>query len=90
MSRYVLLYATSSDLTAANSCEQITEIVKTLNSHLSQLQEIDRGTSALQAKVDAAQKTADQLNFTNGFGSGNGDNQGAVNDFYRSYMGRRG
>ena len=71
-------------------CEQIAEIVKTLNSHLSQLQEIDRGTSALQAKVDAAQKTADQLNFTNGFGSGNGDNQGAVNDFYRSYMGRRG
>ena len=67
---------------------QITEIVKVLNSHLSQLQEIDRGTATLQAKVNAAQTSASRLGFANGFG-GNSDNQVAVKDFYKSYIGRR-
>lgn len=66
---------------------QITQIVKILNSHLSQLQAIDQGTSALQNKVAAAQKAASGMNYMNG-GMG-GDNRAAVDDFYRSYTGRR-
>lgn len=66
---------------------QITQIVKILNSHLSQLQSIDQGTTVLQAKVTAAQKAASGMNYLNG--SISGDNRGAVDDFYRSYMGRR-
>lgn len=66
---------------------QITQIVKILNSHLSQLQAIDQGTSALQAKVTAAQKAASGVNYMNG--SMRADNRAAVDDFYRSYMGRR-
>jgi nuclear pore complex protein Nup62 len=67
---------------------QITQIVKILNSHLSQLQTIDQGTVALQQKVQAAQKASQGLGFPGVSGS-NGAN-GAVEDFYRSYMGRRG
>lgn len=66
---------------------QITQIVKILNSHLSQLQAIDQGTTALQAKVAAAQKAAGGMSYLNG--SLNGDNQAAVDGFYRSFMGRR-
>lgn len=69
------------------TCPQITQIVKILNAHLSQLQAIDQGTAALQAKVSAAQKAASGMNYLNA--SMNGDNRGAVDDFYRSYMGRR-
>lgn len=69
------------------TCSQITQIVKILNSHLSQLQAIDQGTSALQMKVSAAQKAASGMNYMNG--GLNGDNRAAVDDFYRSYMGRR-
>ncbi|KAK5075922.1 FG-nucleoporin nsp1 [Exophiala xenobiotica] len=67
--------------------EPITQIVKILNSHLSQLQAIDQGTSALQSKVAAAQKAASGMNYMNGGISG--DNRAAVDDFYRSYIGRR-
>lgn len=66
---------------------QITQIVKILNSHLIQLQSIDQGTVALQDKVAAARKSANNLGYLNG--SMNGDNGAAVQDFYRSYMGRR-
>lgn len=66
---------------------QLTQIVRILNSHLTQLQAIDQGTAELQAKVAAAQKTAGNLGYLNG--STNGDNRAAVDDFYRSYMGRR-
>lgn len=66
---------------------QITQIVKILNAHLTQLQAIDQGTASLQAKVSAAQKAASGMNYLNA--SMNGDNRGAVDDFYRSYMGRR-
>lgn len=66
---------------------QITQIVKILNSHLMQLQTIDQGTAALQQKVAAAQKTAGNLGYLNGsMSQGSG---AAVQDFYRSYMGRR-
>lgn len=67
--------------------KQITQIVKILNSHLSQLQAIDQGTSTLQAKVVAAQNVANGLSYMNG--SMNGNNKEAVDGFYRSYMGRR-
>ncbi|ETI29546.1 hypothetical protein G647_01999 [Cladophialophora carrionii CBS 160.54] len=68
--------------------EPITQIVKILNSHLVQLQAIDQGTQALQEKVAAAQKAASQLGYLNG-SSLNESNGAAVQDFYRSYMGRR-
>lgn len=66
---------------------QITQIVRILNSHLTQLQTIDQGTAALQAKVAVAQKSANGMGYlSNG---SNGDGRAAVDDFYRSYMGRR-
>lgn len=68
--------------------EPITQIVKILNSHLIQLQAIDQGTQALQEKVATAQKAASQLGYLNG-SSLNGNGGAAVQDFYRSYMGRR-
>lgn len=61
--------------------------MKILNSHLTQLQAIDQGTLALQAKVTAAQKAAGSIDYLNGFGGEHG--RAAVDDFYRSYMGRR-
>jgi len=67
--------------------EPITQIVKILNSHLTQLQAIDQGTVALQDKVAAAQKAASNLGYLHGsMSQGSG---AAVQDFYRSYMGRR-
>ena len=66
---------------------QITQIVKILNSHLLQLQAIDQGSVALQEKIAAAQKSANGLGYLNG--SGNGAGGSTVQDFYRSYMGRR-
>lgn len=66
---------------------QITQIVRILNSHLTQLQTIDQGTVALQEKLSKAQKNAQSLgHLNNGSTSAGG---GAVEDFYRSYMGRR-
>ena len=58
-----------------------------LNGHLSQLQQIDQGTAALKAQVAAAQRTSRSFGHasaSNGFGND------AADDFYRSYMGRRG
>ena len=59
--------------------------MRVLNGHLTQLQQIDQGTAALQAKIDAAQKQSRTLGGLNGYGGGNE----AVDDFYKSYMGRR-
>jgi len=67
---------------------QITQIVRILNSHLSQLQAIDQSTVALQAKVNAAQKASQGLGFP-GMNGSNGTGNGAAEDFYRSYLGRR-
>ncbi|RVX74775.1 hypothetical protein B0A52_01052 [Exophiala mesophila] len=83
------------DVNAANASlskngkadEPITQIVKILNSHLLQLQAIDQGSVALQEKIAAAQKSANGLGYLNG--SGNGAGGSTVQDFYRSYMGRR-
>jgi nuclear pore complex protein Nup62 len=66
---------------------QITQIVRILNSHLTQLQAIDQGTVALQEKISKAQKNAQGLGHLNNGSAGTGT--GVVEDFYRSYMGRR-
>lgn len=66
---------------------QITQIVRILNSHLTQLQAIDQGTVALQEKISKAQKNAQGLGHLNNGSAGTGS--GVVEDFYRSYMGRR-
>jgi nuclear pore complex protein Nup62 len=84
------LYQTGVLDTAANS-HQISQIVRILNSHLSQLQVIDQGTSELQAKVSAAQKAGQTLSsrFGHGFSNSGMGGGSAADDFYRSYMGRR-
>ncbi|KAJ5888337.1 hypothetical protein N7495_008378 [Penicillium taxi] len=71
--------------------EPISQIVRILNSHLSQLQVIDQGTSELQVKVAAVQKAGQSISSRLGYGYtspgvGGGN---AADDFYRSYMGRR-
>lgn len=63
---------------------QLSQIVRILNGHLSQLQAIDQGTSALQTKVAAAQKESQRLGYRGHRGPGND----AVDDFYRSYSRR--
>ncbi|KAF3483882.1 uncharacterized protein GIQ15_03206 [Arthroderma uncinatum] len=71
--------------------EPISQIVRILNSHLSQLQLIDQGTAALRAKITASQKLGNSISgFKNGAPRGvGGGSGGAAEDFYRSYMGRR-
>ena len=66
---------------------QITQIVRILNAHLTQLQAIDQGTVILQDKVSKAQKNAQALGYMDNGSTGTGG--AAVEDFYRSYMGRR-
>jgi nuclear pore complex protein Nup62 len=62
----------------------VSQIVRVLNSHLSQLQWIDTNAAALQAKVAAAQKANSSLESHQGLSDNN-----AVESFYRSYMGRK-
>ena len=57
-----------------------------LNGHLFQLQQIDQGTAALQAKIKAAQQANRKMKPL--FGA-NGFENDAADDFYKSYMGRR-
>ncbi|MCJ1245866.1 FG-nucleoporin nsp1 [Trapelia coarctata] len=66
--------------------DPLSHIVRVLNGHLSQLQQIDQGTAALQAKVVAAQRASRSAAPMNGM---NGLGNDAADDFYRSYMGRR-
>lgn len=70
---------------------KISQIVRILNSHLSQLQVIDQGTSELQSKVSAAQKAGQSISSRLGYGYNSPGMGGgnAASDFYRSYMGRR-
>lgn len=56
-----------------------------LNSHLQQLQQIDTGAAALQAKIAAVQKEGQRIS-TNGY---HGLGSDPADDFYRSFMGRR-
>ncbi|OJD14397.1 hypothetical protein AJ78_05244 [Emergomyces pasteurianus Ep9510] len=78
--------------------EPISQIVRILNSHLSQLQLIDQGTTELHAKIAASQKLGGSLSahqhqgpygqYRSGAGNGVGGG-GAADDFYKAYMGRR-
>ncbi|KAI1177571.1 Nsp1-like C-terminal region-domain-containing protein [Nemania sp. FL0916] len=64
--------------------DPLSQIVRVLNGHLTQLQWIDTNAAALQAKVAAAQKASSQIGSQYG-----GPEQDNVDSFYRSYMGRR-
>ncbi|KAI1083149.1 Nsp1-like C-terminal region-domain-containing protein [Whalleya microplaca] len=64
--------------------DPLSQIVRVLNGHLTQLQWIDTNAAALQAKVAAAQKASSTIG--NQYGGPEQDN---VDSFYRSYMGRR-
>ena len=73
--------------------EPISQIVRILNSHLYQLQLIDKGTNELQEKVASTLKQGQGLTSRGGLGyryasPGMGGGS-AAEDFYRSYMGRR-
>jgi nuclear pore complex protein Nup62 len=58
----------------------LSQIVRVLNGHLSQLQWIDTNAAALQAKVQAAQKAS------NNMGAGvSMQESDAAESFYRSY-----
>jgi len=74
----------STSLTKTSQPEDpLSQIVKVLNGHLSQLQWIDQNAASLQAKVTAAQKAGQGIS-TNGQAE-----NGVVDDFYRSYIGKR-
>ncbi|KAL4921080.1 Nsp1-like C-terminal region-domain-containing protein [Aspergillus aurantiobrunneus] len=82
----------SSTLSRTNKADEpISQIVRILNSHLSQLQTIDVGTTELQTKVAAAQKAGQAMSarFGHGLSMSGVGNGNAADDFYRSYMGRR-
>ncbi|KAK4956915.1 FG-nucleoporin nsp1 [Elasticomyces elasticus] len=67
-----------------NSAEDpLSQIVRVLNAHLLQLQQIDSGAASLQGRVAAAQKEV------RGIGRGAALGNDGVEDFYRSFMGRR-
>ncbi|KAL8942444.1 MAG: hypothetical protein Q9211_001387 [Gyalolechia sp. 1 TL-2023] len=66
--------------------DPLSQVVRVLNSHLAQLQQIDQGAAALQLKVATAQKASQTLSPANGL---NGPSSDAADSFYRSFMGRR-
>lgn len=61
---------------------QLSQIVRVLNSHLTQLQWIDQNAKVLQDKVTEAKKIGQSM------GAGNGSDETSEN-FYRSFMGSR-
>ncbi|KAL8992823.1 MAG: hypothetical protein Q9169_006809 [Polycauliona sp. 2 TL-2023] len=66
--------------------DPLSQVVRVLNSHLTQLQQIDQGANALKLKVAAAEKASRSMGATNGF---NGPSSDAADSFYRSFMGKR-
>lgn len=74
----------SSNQQQAKQGDPLAQIVRVLNGHLTQLQQIDQGAAALQKKVEAAQKEARVLEGDRGIGGG-----GWMEEFGRSYAGRR-
>lgn len=67
------------------SDDPLTQVVRVLNSHLTQLQQIDVGAANLQMKVKEAQRLGQNMGPPNGL---NGPSSEAAEGFYRSYMGR--
>jgi nuclear pore complex protein Nup62 len=74
----------SADLSNTKSDDPLSQVVRVLNSHLSQLQQIDMGAARLQQKIDAAQKEG-QWSGKNGHGALGSDN---TESFMRSYLRR--
>ncbi|KAL9044108.1 MAG: hypothetical protein Q9214_002732 [Letrouitia sp. 1 TL-2023] len=66
--------------------DPLSQVVKVLNSHLIQLQQIDQGAAALQLKVASAQKDRQRLSSTSALMT---PSRNAADGFYRSFMGRR-
>ncbi|KAL9103749.1 MAG: hypothetical protein Q9163_001253 [Psora crenata] len=74
--------------------DPLSQVVRVLNSHLTQLQQIDQGAAALTLKVQEAQKAARTFGparVGNGGGGGGlgGPSSEAADGFWRSYMGKR-
>ena len=66
---------------------QLSQIVRILNGHLTQLQQIDQGAAELQSKVMAAQKSRQSLGL---MGGGMDNLRGnAADEFSKTWMGRR-
>lgn len=65
--------------------QQLTKVVRVLNTQLSQLQLIDAGASQLQEKIAKAQKESQRV----GGGGWNGLGSNPADDFMRSYRGGR-
>ncbi|KAF9635844.1 Nucleoporin Nsp1-like protein [Lasiodiplodia theobromae] len=65
--------------------DPLSQVVRVLNNHLSQLQAIDSGAAELHEKVTKAQKEAQSYRVNGQALLGND----AADDFYRSFMGRR-
>ncbi|KAI1382281.1 Nsp1-like C-terminal region-domain-containing protein [Hypoxylon crocopeplum] len=75
----------SGTLSKGNKADDpLSQIVRVLNGHLAQLQWIDTNAATLRAKVNAAQKERSTVGSHYG-----GPEQDNVDNFYRSYMGRR-
>lgn len=68
---------------SSSTGDPLAQIVRVLNSHLSQLQTIDEGSNALAARVEQAQKEARGLGERTGGAGG-----GWLDGFGRSYLGR--
>jgi len=68
---------------SANTQDPLSQIVRVLNGHLAQLQQIDSGASQLQQKVTAAQREVRSLGRNGALGNDE------VDSFARSYLGRR-
>lgn len=76
--------STNSSASGTKADDPLSQIVRVLNQHLSQLQAIDAGAAALQGRVSVAQTEARSLGQSQSF---NGSSR-AVDDFGRSYLGR--
>lgn len=73
----------SSNQQQAKQDDPLAQIVRVLNGHLTQLQQIDQGAAALQKRVETAQKEARVLDGNRGIMGA-----GWVEQFGRSYAGR--
>ena len=67
-----------------NSDDPLTQVVRVLNSHLTQLQQIDQGAASLRLKVKEAQRAGQSMGPPSGL---SGPSSDAAEGFYRSYMG---
>lgn len=72
--------------TANQADDPLSQVVRILNSHLLQLQDIDQGTAFLQTKVEAAKRERDTAGKKiNGFSGPLAEQAEAADDFYKSY-----